>query len=101
MKLEDLNIGKYLDTLDFNDGVIFVLDHEQVLKIQIQKVYMNNTEYIKRFAKLLKKNKFIRKYSTIFPKENDFEIDDKMLNLRIMFQLAQLKDIENIDFEIL
>lgn len=101
MKLKDERTKQLLNLLDFDNGVVVILDNEQVLKLQIQKVYINNTQYIKRFAKLVKKGSFTKKYSTVFPKSNDLNTDDNFQNLQLMFKLAQLKDIDNLDFEIL
>jgi len=101
LKLKDEEMRGILNNLDFKNGVIVLLDNEQVLKLQIQEVYIDHTQYIKRFAKLVKKGTYVRKYSTMFPKSNDCKTDDKVLNLKIMFKLAQLKNVEEIDFEII
>ena len=100
MRLNDDETRDILKSLDFNKGIIVVLDNEQVMRLQIQNVYMNNTEYVKRFVKLLKKGKYVRHYSTMFPKDNDLKNADDVSNLKMMFRLAQLRDIEELDFEI-
>ena len=67
------------------------------MRLQVKEVYHADQKFVKRFVKLLKKDKFVRKYETIFT--ND-EISEKTFEeFKKMFRLVNVK--EDIDFDIL
>lgn len=101
MKITDKKLEEILEQLNFQTGVTMRLNHDQILEFSIKPIYFQDTECIQRFAKLIKDEKCIRKCSTVFPYGNDMIASDKKDDLLVMLRLVQLKNIHELDVEVI